>query len=86
MFFGFVLNGQALWVCYHGNHAVVLFPGAAAAKEGDEEDDHADSDQDDGAAGRRGVVDHEAFVQSHLDHDAQDNQRQAAQLWSRGDN
>lgn len=33
---------------YHGDHAVVLFPGAAAAEEGDEENDHPDGNDDDG--------------------------------------
>lgn len=36
---------------YHGNHAVVLLPGTAAAKEGNEENDHTDSDEDDGGSG-----------------------------------
>lgn len=73
-------------VSYHGNHAVVLFPGAAAAKEGDEENDHAHSNEDDGAAGGRGVVDHEGFVQSDLNHDADDNQCKATELRKKGDN
>lgn len=77
-------SGWAWFARYHGNHAVVLLPGAAAAKEGDQEDDHAHSDQDDGAAGRGGVVDGEGLVQGHLDHDADDDQRQATQLEKRG--
>lgn len=71
---------------YHGNHAVVLLKGAAAAKEGDEENDHADPDEDDGAAGGRGVVDHEGFVQGDLNQDADDNQCKATQLRKEGDN
>lgn len=65
---------------HRGDHAVVLLPGAAAAEEGDEEDDDPDPDDDDGDAGGRGVVDLVGVVQGDLDHDAQDDQGQAAQL------
>lgn len=59
---------------YHGNHAVVLFPGTAAAKEGNEENDHTDSNEDDGGSGSWCIIDHEGPMQSDLNHDANDNQ------------
>lgn len=68
--------GQSLK--HRGDHAVVLLPGAAATKEGDEEDHHADADDDDGDARGRGVVDPVGVVQSKLSQDADDNQRHAA--------
>lgn len=68
---------------YRGDHAVVLFPGSTAAKEGDEENHHADGDEDDRSSGGCGVVDHQRFVQSHLDQDPHHDQRQAAQLQGR---
>lgn len=37
-------------VNYRGDHAVVLFPGTTAAEEGDEENHHADSDEDNGSS------------------------------------
>lgn len=35
---------------YRCDHAVVLFPGTAAAEEGDEENHHTDSDEDNGSS------------------------------------
>lgn len=80
---GPVLSANQVWeqsVEHRGDHAVVLLPGAAAAEEGDEEDDDPDPDDDDGDAGGRGVVDLVGVVQSDLNHDANNNQGQAAQL------
>lgn len=33
---------------YHCDHAIVLFPGTTAAKEGDEENHHTNSNEDNG--------------------------------------
>lgn len=69
----FVVNRK-----HRGDHAVVLFPGAAATEEGDEEDHHPDPDDDDGDARGRGVFDPVGVVQSKLSHDANNNQCDAA--------
>lgn len=60
---------------YRGDHAVVLFPGTAAAEECDEENHHTDSDEDNGRSWGWRIFDHEGFVQSHLNQDSHDNQR-----------
>lgn len=62
---------------YHGDHAVALFPGTTAAEERDEENHHADADEDNGSSWGRRVLDHEGFVQSHLNQDAHDDQSEA---------
>ena len=59
---------------YRGDHAVVLFPGTAAAKEGDEENHHTDSDEDDGSSGGCRITDHEGLVQINLNQDSHDDQ------------
>lgn len=58
---------------HRGDHAVVLFPGSAATKEGDEEDHHPDPDDDDGDARGWGVFDPVGVVQSKLSQDANNN-------------
>lgn len=60
---------------YHCDHAIVLFPGPTAAKEGDEENHHTHSNQDDGNYWSWRISDQEGFVQSHMNQDAHDNQR-----------
>lgn len=65
---------------HRGDHAVVLFPGAAAAEEGDEEDHDPNPDDDDGDAGGRRVLDLVGAVQTNLHQDADDDQGEAAYL------
>lgn len=62
---------------YHGDHAIVLFPGTTAAKEGNEENDHADCDEDNGSSWGRRILDHEGFMQSYLNQDSHNNQCKA---------
>lgn len=65
------------------DHAVVLFPGATAAKEGDEENHHTDSDDDDRSPWSWRILDHKGFVHRHLNHNSHDNQRKATYLQQR---
>lgn len=65
---------------HRGYHAVVLFPGAAAAEEGDEENHNPDPDDDDGDSGGRHVLDLVGVVQTDLHQDANNNQGKATQL------
>ena len=65
---------------YHGDHAVTLLPGSAAAKEGDEEDDDPHHDEDQGGWWGRDIIDHYSAVESHLNQNSQHYQSQTTQL------
>lgn len=58
---------------YRGDHAVVLFPGTATAKEGDEENHHTDCDEKDGNSWGWYIFDPDVFVHTQLNQDSHDN-------------
>lgn len=73
---------EQIWcyVDYHGDHAVILLPGTAAAKKGNEEYNHThNNDNNWGCWGCR-ILNHKCVVKSHLHHDSQDNQSETTYL------